>query len=95
MRLKQLSYPFPVMPLERRRALLPERSVCSLAPAEDPADCLYTGNGSHRLDVSGHPFRDAVTANMELLQEPKWRTTPLPPDLRPYLAGSGPAGGGA
>ena len=86
MRLKQLSYPFPVMPVEKRRALLPERSVCSLAPAEDPADCLYTGNGSHRLDVSGHPFRDAVTANMELLQEPKWRTTPLPPDLRPYLA---------
>ena len=86
MKLNRLSYPYPVMPPERRRILLPERNICSLSPAEDPADALYTGNGSHRLDVSGHPFRDGVTANMELLQEPRWRSTPLPPDLRPCLA---------
>ena len=85
MRLKRLAYPYPCVPVSERAALLPARSVCSLAPAEDPADCFYTGNGSHRIDVSGHPYRDRLTANMELLQEPKWKTTPLPPDLRPYL----------
>ncbi len=83
--LKRMTYPYPCMTRERRGELLPPRSVCSIAPAEDAADDLYTGNGSHRIDVSGHPYRDRVTAGMELLQEPKWRDTPRPPDLRPYL----------
>ena len=91
MELKRLSYPYPYIPVSERAALLPLRSVCSIAPAEDPADALYTGNGSHRIDVTGQPYRDSLTANMELLQEPKWKETPQPPDLRP---GAGPAGGG-
>ena len=86
MELKRLSWPYPVMPPARRRTLLPERNICSLAPAEDPADALFSGNGSHRIDVTGDPYRDGLTANMELLYEPKWRETPMPPDLRPCLA---------
>ena len=86
MKLRHLEYPYPVLPLSARADLLPERNVCSLAPAEDPADALFTGNGSHRIDVTGDPLADGLTANMELLFEPKWRTTPRPPDLRPYLA---------
>ena len=86
MELKHLSYPYPVMPPEQRMELLPERNICSLAPAADPADALFSGNGSHRIDVTGEPYRDGLTANMEQLYEPKWRETPQPPDLRPYLA---------
>ena len=86
MELKRLSYPYPVMPLPRRAELLPERNICSLAPAEDPSDALFSGNGSHCIDVTGQPYRDGLTANMELLYEPKWKETPRPPDLRPYLA---------
>ena len=85
MELKRLGYPYPCIPPEDRGELLPLRNICSVAPAEDPADAFYTGNGSHRIDVTGHPCRDGLTANMELLQEPKWRETPRPPDLRPYL----------
>ena len=85
MELKRLSYPYPYIPASERAALLPLRSVCSVAPAEDPSDAFYTGNGSHRIDVTGQPYRDSLTANMELLQEPKWKETPQPPDLRPYL----------
>ncbi len=86
MELKRLPYPYPYIPPAKRAALLPRRNICSLAPAEDPADALFTGNGSHRIDVTGRPCRDSLTANMELLQEPKWKETPQPPDLRPYLA---------
>ena len=85
MELKRLCYPYPYIPASERAALLPQRSICSIAPAEDPADALYTGNGSHRIDVTGQPYRDSLTVNMELLQEPKWKETPRPPDLRPYL----------
>ncbi|MBO4676001.1 MAG: glycoside hydrolase N-terminal domain-containing protein [Oscillospiraceae bacterium] len=86
MKLKHLEYPWPFLPPEERSALLPERNICSLAPAADPADALFSGNGSHRIDVTGDPLVDGLTANMEMLFEPKWRTTPRPPDLRPYLA---------
>ena len=55
MELKRLSYPYPYIPVSERAALLPLRNVCSIAPAEDPADALYTGNGSHRIDVTGQP----------------------------------------
>ena len=67
MELKHLTYPYPPMPPEKRRELLPERNICSLAPAADPADALFSGNGSHRIDVTGQPYRDGLTANMELL----------------------------
>ena len=86
MELKRLDYPYPAMPLAERERLLPLRNVCSVAPASDPSDALFTGNGSHRIDVAGQPYRDSLTANMELLQEPKWKEPPQPPDLRPYLA---------
>ena len=64
-----MEYPCPVMPPEKRMALLPERNICSLAPAVDPADALFSGNGSHRIDVTGAPYRDGLSADMEL--EPK------------------------
>ena len=85
MEMKRLSYPYPYIPAPERAGLLPRRNICSVAPAEDPSDALFTGNGSHRIDVTGRPYRDGLTANMELLQEPKWKETPQPPDLRPYL----------
>ena len=85
MELKRLGYPYPYIPLSARAGILPRRSICSIAPAEDPSDALFTGNGSHRIDVTGRPYEDSLTANMELLQEPKWKETPQPPDLRPYL----------
>ena len=85
MELKRLRYPYPCLPLSARAGLLPRRNVCSVAPAADPSDAFFTGNGSHRIDVTGQPYRDSLTANMELLQEPKWKETPQPPDLRPCL----------
>ena len=85
MELKRLTYPIPSIPPEERASLLPPRSICSVAPAEDPSDAFFTGNGAHRIDVTGRPYADGLTANMELLQEPKWRTTPQPPDLRSCL----------
>ncbi len=86
MKLIQQSYPYPYIPVEKRPALLPLRSVCSIAPADDTSDYMYSGNGSHRIDVSGQPYHDTVAVGQELLQEPKWKTTPMPPDMRPYLA---------
>ena len=86
MKLRQMQYPYPFLPVEKRAALLPQRNVCSVAPAGESSDYLYSGNGSHRIDVSGHPYHDELAVIQELLYEPQWAKTPEVPDLRPYMA---------
>lgn len=86
MKLKRLSYPYAYIPAEKRADILPLRNVCSIAPAEDKSDYFYTGNGSHRVDVAGHPYKEEIIVTQELLYEPQWKSTPMPPDLRPYIA---------
>ena len=82
---QQLQAPYPFLALKDRAALLPRHNVCSIIPGADPSDWLYTGNGSHRIDMSGDPWHDEICVTQELLYEPKWPGTPLPPDLRPYI----------
>ena len=73
----------PIPPKDR--TFLPKHNVCSTAPATESSDYLYTGNGSYRLNVSGRPYADEIIVNHEMLYEPLWEKTPLPPDLRPYI----------
>lgn len=46
-------YPFRygATPLEKCKAIVPERNACSLYPSKDFSDAFYTGNGVQRLDV--------------------------------------------
>ena len=67
MKLRQMQYPYPFLPVEKRAALLPQRNVCSVAPAGESSDYLYSGNGSHRNDVSGHPYHAELAVIQELL----------------------------
>ena len=69
------------MPLEKRRAILSERNVCSLAPSLDYADAISTGNGYQRVDILGDPYRDELAFSHEALYTPRWAKTPEPPDL--------------
>lgn len=80
---KIVPYPFKygAMPLEKRKKILPERSVCSLYPSKDYADCVSTGNGFQRVDVLGDPYKDELAFSQEALYEPIWAKTPEPPDL--------------
>ena len=71
---------YEAMPLEKRKAILPERSVCSLKPSEDYADCISTGNGFQRVDILGDPYNDELAFMQELLYAPRWAKTPEPPD---------------
>ena len=77
---------YPYLSKEARRSVLPLHNVCSITPGTESSDWLYTGNGSHRIDVSGDPWHEEISVTQELLYEPKWAKTPLPPDLRPYLS---------
>ena len=77
--------PYPYIPTEARSAILPEHSICSIFPAEEPADDFITGNGPLRVQASGRPYREEMAYTRETLYEPLWEKTPLPPDLRPYL----------
>ena len=82
----QMTPPYPYLKPEQRRNILPLHNVCSVSPGTEPSDWLYTGNGSHRVDVSGDPWHDEIAVTQELLYDPQWKDTPLPPDLRPYIA---------
>ena len=75
------TYTYGAMPIEKRKAVLPERSVCSLAPSEDYADCVSTGNGFQRIDILGDPYHDELAFAQEALYEPRWLKAPEPPDL--------------
>lgn len=81
---KIVPYPFKygAMSLEKRRTILPERSICSLYPAESYNTALYTGDGFQRVDVLGDPYKDELAFTQEMLFEPVWDKTPEPPDLR-------------
>ncbi|MBQ3880322.1 MAG: glycoside hydrolase N-terminal domain-containing protein, partial [Oscillospiraceae bacterium] len=85
MKLRTMPYPYAYMPVEKRRGILPKHNVCSIAPAEDRSDSLYSGSGLYRIDVNGKPFADEITVTQEACYEPQWAKTPTPPDLRPYM----------
>ncbi len=84
-RLAKIMVPFQfkygAMPLELRKKILPERSVCSLAPSKDWADIISTGNGFQRIDIMGDPYNEEFTFTQEALYTPQWAKTPEPPDL--------------
>ena len=82
---KKLEYSIPYIPVEKRSAILPKHNICSIAPAGESSDNFITGSGTLRIQTSGQPYNDVVTYTQEMLYEPKWAETPLPPDLRPYL----------
>ena len=82
---KKLEYPIPYIPVEQRSTILPKHNICSIAPAEESSDYFITGSGSLRIQASGRPYNDVMTYTQELLFEPQWAETPLPPDMRPYL----------
>ena len=81
----KMDYPYPYIPAEKRRDMLPEHNICSISPALEPSDDFITGSGSLRLQVSGRPYTEEMSYTQEMLYEPLWEKTPLPPDLRPYL----------
>ena len=81
----KLNYPYPYIPAEKRRDILPEHSICSISPAQEASDDFITGNGALRVQVSGRPYTEEISYTRETLYEPLWEKTPLPPDLRPYL----------
>ena len=81
----KLEYPYAYIPADKRIGILPEHNICSISPAEEPADDFITGNGELRLQASGRPYTEEISYTQEMLYEPLWKKTPLPPDLRPYL----------
>ncbi|MCR4864159.1 MAG: glycoside hydrolase N-terminal domain-containing protein [Bacteroidales bacterium] len=82
---KQLEYPIPYIPVDRRSSILPKHNICSIAPATESSDYFITGSGVLRLQASGQPYNEVMTYTHELLYEPKWAETPLPPDLSVYM----------
>ena len=82
---KKLEYPIPYIPVEGRATILPKHNICSIAPAAESSDDFITGNGTLRLQTSGQPYNEVMSYTHELLFEPKWAQTPMPPDMRPYL----------
>ena len=74
-------FKYPPMPLEKRRALLPKRSVSSLYPAKADIDVMVTGNGRQRIDVIGEPYQERIIFKRERIMDMRWKNTPEPPDI--------------
>ena len=63
-------FKYPAMPFVKRKAVLPERNVCSIKPARDYEDCISTGNGFQQVDVLGDPYNDELALCMRLCIHP-------------------------
>ncbi|MBO7622593.1 MAG: hypothetical protein J6S64_00995, partial [Bacteroidales bacterium] len=82
---KKLELAIPYIPVEKRSGILPKHNICSIAPAEESADYFFTGSGVLRLQASGQPYNEVMNYTHELLYQPQWAETPLPPDLSVYM----------
>lgn len=76
---------YSYMPFDERNKLVPVKNVISIRPAKNRGDYFYTGNGHLYLENSGGVEREEIVVTEEHLYEPHWSSTPLPPDLRPYM----------
>lgn len=69
------------MDIEKRRKLLPKKSVSSLYPAKADIDVVVTGNGKQRIDVIGDPYHERIIFKRERIMDMRWKDTPEPPDV--------------
>ena len=74
-------FKYSAMTIDDRKAILPERNVCSLYPSDGSDDAFWTGNGFQRLDIPGEPYNEVLSFSHEALYEPKWPKAHEPPEL--------------
>lgn len=81
--MKTVKYPlkYEPMSIEKRRQLLPPKSVSSLYPAKADTDVVVTGNGKQRIDVIGDPYHERIIYKRERIMDMRWKDTPEPPDV--------------
>ncbi|MCI5902647.1 MAG: glycoside hydrolase family 95 protein [Blautia sp.] len=72
---------YPPMDIEKRRRLLPYKSVSSLYPSKADEDVLVTANGVQRIDIVGDPYHERVIYRRERIMDMRWKDTPEPPDV--------------
>lgn len=72
---------YPPMDIEKRRKLLPYKSISSLYPAKADEDVLVTANGVQRIDIVGEPYNERIIYRRERIMDMRWKDTPEPPDV--------------
>ena len=65
MKAVEFALKYPPMGIEKRRELLPYKSVSSLYPAKADEDVLVTANGRQRIDIVGDPYHERVIYRRE------------------------------
>lgn len=81
--IKAIPYKFKYAPmsLEKRRGLLPRKSVSSLYPAKADIDAMVTGNGKQRIHITGDPCHERIIYKHERAMDMRWKEAPDPPDI--------------
>lgn len=81
--MKPVKYKFKYEPmgLEKRRELLPQKSVNSLYPAKYDIDAMVTGNGRQRIHIIGDPYHERIIYKHERVMDMRWKEAPDPPDI--------------
>ena len=81
MRVVEFGLKYRPMEIEKRRSILPHKSVSSLYPAKADEDVLVTANGRQRIDIVGEPYHERVIYRRERIMDMRWKDTPEPPDV--------------
>jgi hypothetical protein len=74
------TYRISPMPLAERlkRNIVPQRGLCSIAPADLVNDTLITGNGAMHLELMGDPYSEQILFHHESLLMPWKRPVEAP-----------------
>jgi len=74
------------MPLEERvkRRMVPDRGLCSIAPADQVRDALVSGNGAMSIELMGDPYAERILFHHEGLLMP-WKRPMEAPDVAAIL----------
>lgn len=73
------------MKIEKRKAILPEHSICNDRPAKRMRHAFRSGNGTLLLLDYGNPAHNKITLTHEELYTPQWEEPPKAPLLKDVL----------
>ena len=65
MKLKNCGYIYEPVKMDKRKEILPERNICSIAPAKEWEDAFFTRNGVQKINLLGDPENEIIVFKHE------------------------------
>lgn len=79
------SFAYPVMPVGKRSAFVPEHGYCSMYPSDCYRDAMVSSGAGLKMIVYGEPYHETIVFHHEKLYAKKYRDNLKPPRIAHVL----------